>query len=130
MPKTLGIWEWGCPKRGDAQNTVTAGRREPWERGWRPGGPSSPFVWETRVKGRVFSPFPEKKSAGYYHFSLHNRKQALYEPNQSVVNAAFCAKCETKEKESGTLLLSTPLVSRFVIVSFFAQNAEFASLRS
>ena len=33
MPKTLGIWEWGCPKRGDAQNAVTAGRREPWERG-------------------------------------------------------------------------------------------------
>ena len=24
MPKTLGIWEWGCPKRGDAQNAVTA----------------------------------------------------------------------------------------------------------
>ena len=23
MPKTLGIWEWGCPKRGDAQNAVT-----------------------------------------------------------------------------------------------------------
>ena len=22
MPKTLGIWEWGCPKRGDAQNAV------------------------------------------------------------------------------------------------------------
>ena len=19
MPKTLGIWEWGCPKRGDAR---------------------------------------------------------------------------------------------------------------
>ena len=33
MPKTLGIWEWGCPKRGDAQNAVTAGRREPWEGG-------------------------------------------------------------------------------------------------
>ena len=28
MPKTLGIWEWGCPKRGDAQNAVTPGRRE------------------------------------------------------------------------------------------------------
>ena len=25
MPKTLGIWKWGCPKRGDAQNAVTAG---------------------------------------------------------------------------------------------------------
>ena len=24
MPKTLGIWEWRCPKRGDAQNAVTA----------------------------------------------------------------------------------------------------------
>ena len=24
MPKTLGIWEWGCQKRGDAQNAVTA----------------------------------------------------------------------------------------------------------
>ena len=24
MPKTLGIWEWGCPKRRDAQNAVTA----------------------------------------------------------------------------------------------------------
>ena len=23
MPKTLGIWEWGCQKRGDAQNAVT-----------------------------------------------------------------------------------------------------------
>jgi len=23
MPKALGIWEWGCPKRGDAQNAVT-----------------------------------------------------------------------------------------------------------
>ena len=23
MPKTLGIWEWGCPKRGDAHITVT-----------------------------------------------------------------------------------------------------------
>ena len=23
MPKTLGIWEWGCTKRGDAQNAVT-----------------------------------------------------------------------------------------------------------
>ena len=23
MPKTLGIWEWGCPKRGDVQNAVT-----------------------------------------------------------------------------------------------------------
>ena len=23
MPKTLGIWEWGCPKRGGAQNAVT-----------------------------------------------------------------------------------------------------------
>ena len=23
MPKTLRIWEWGCPKRGDAQNAVT-----------------------------------------------------------------------------------------------------------
>ena len=37
MPKTLGIWEWGCPKRGDAHITVTpvtAGRREPWDRGW------------------------------------------------------------------------------------------------
>ena len=37
MPKTLGIWEWRCPKRGDAQNAVTpphgAGRREPWKRG-------------------------------------------------------------------------------------------------
>ena len=91
-------------------------------------GPSSPFVWETRVKGRVFSPFPEKKNAGYYHFSLHNRKQALYEPNQSVVNmvnAAFCAKCETKKKES----FSTPLVSRSVIVLFFAHNAEFASTK-
>ena len=28
MPKTLGIWEWGCPKRGDAQNAVTAGADE------------------------------------------------------------------------------------------------------
>ena len=27
MPKTLGIWEWGCPKRGDAQNAVTADDR-------------------------------------------------------------------------------------------------------
>ena len=27
MPKTLGIWEWGCPKRGDAQNAVTP---PPW----------------------------------------------------------------------------------------------------
>ena len=91
-------------------------------------GPSSPFVWETRVKGRVFSPFPEKKNAGYYHFSLHNRKQALYKPNQSVVNmvnAAFCAKCQTKKKES----FSTPLVSRSVIVLFFAHNAEFASTK-
>ena len=26
MPKTLGIWERGCPKRGDAQNAV--GKRE------------------------------------------------------------------------------------------------------
>ena len=24
MPKTLGIWEWGCPKRGDAHITKTA----------------------------------------------------------------------------------------------------------
>ena len=24
MPKTRGIWEWGCPKRWDAQNAVTA----------------------------------------------------------------------------------------------------------
>ena len=23
MPKTLGIWEWGCPKSGVAQNAVT-----------------------------------------------------------------------------------------------------------
>ena len=27
MPKTLEIWEWGCPKRGDAQNAVTADQR-------------------------------------------------------------------------------------------------------
>ena len=25
ISKTLGIWEWGCPKRGDAQNAVTPG---------------------------------------------------------------------------------------------------------
>ena len=25
MPKTLGIWEWGCPKCGDAHITVTPG---------------------------------------------------------------------------------------------------------
>ena len=33
MPKTLGIWEWGCPKRGDAQNAVTPLRRNttPWD---------------------------------------------------------------------------------------------------
>ena len=24
----LGIWEWGCPKRGDAQNAVTADAAE------------------------------------------------------------------------------------------------------
>ena len=28
MPKTLGIWEWGCPKRGDAQNAVTGAAAE------------------------------------------------------------------------------------------------------
>lgn len=69
-------------------------------------GPSSPFVWETKVKGRVFSPFPEKKNAGYYHFSLHNRKQALYKPNQSVVNmvnAAFCMR-EVRDEEKGKRL--------------------------
>ena len=24
MPISLGFWEWGCPKRGDAHITVTA----------------------------------------------------------------------------------------------------------
>ena len=24
MPISLGFWEWGCPKRGDAHTTVTA----------------------------------------------------------------------------------------------------------
>ena len=37
MPKTLGIWEWGCPKRGDAQNAVTPPpywkARKPWGQG-------------------------------------------------------------------------------------------------
>ena len=36
MPKTLGIWEWGCPKRGDAQNAVTA-TREPRVQGTEGG---------------------------------------------------------------------------------------------
>ena len=35
MPKTLGIWEWGWPKRGDAQNAVTP--RGPKAREKRPG---------------------------------------------------------------------------------------------
>ena len=30
MPKTLEIWEWGCPKRGDAQNAVTAQSQGAW----------------------------------------------------------------------------------------------------
>ena len=24
MPISLGFWEWGCPKRGNAHNTVTS----------------------------------------------------------------------------------------------------------
>ena len=27
MPKTLGIWEWGCPKRGDAQSGKSREKR-------------------------------------------------------------------------------------------------------
>ena len=34
MPKTLGIWEWRCPKRGDAQNALTPGGF--WERETNP----------------------------------------------------------------------------------------------
>lgn len=66
-----------------------------------------PFCLRDEGKRTRLFPFPRKKNAGYYHFSLHNRKQALYKPNQSVVNmvnAAFCAKCETKKKESSPRL--------------------------
>ena len=27
MPISLGFWEWGCPKRGDARITVTQGSK-------------------------------------------------------------------------------------------------------
>ena len=27
MPISLGSWEWGCPKRGDAKREVTCSRR-------------------------------------------------------------------------------------------------------
>ena len=42
--KTLGIWEWGCPKRGDAHITVTPLRPTSKAREKRPGDEIAYFL--------------------------------------------------------------------------------------
>ena len=62
MPKTLGIWEWGCPERGDAQNAVP---------GWNfLYSAQASFCWPRVASASIFSVCLDlSKSVGFVSLS-------------------------------------------------------------
>ena len=88
MPKTLGIWEWGCPKRGDAHITVTAGKAPPIFWGKIPGDEvARPVYHNLQYSSQIV-----ETEAVFLEFSptfLHS----LFPPFSSLRCAPFLPQC-------------------------------------
>ena len=81
IPISLGIWIWGYPKHGDTQITVTADRRNHFERGEGPGDEvgAREFSRLSPESLFVFSPL----SIFFVHAPLFERLEQL---NHAVQN--------------------------------------------